>query len=99
MALPGIFPIDIHTCEAAVSPVIQAHCALEGIPSALVMSTMVLTFLAHRFRDAASLAATSNPVVSPHPPMATRILVPGAKRVRVSATVEKRGQSGGGSST
>lgn len=55
-------------------------------------STILATLCANDFRDVSSRAAMEKSV-SPQPPMATKILVPGAKALRAESTLRSLGQS------
>lgn len=61
-------------------------------PSAPVASTILATFWANDFRDVSSRAAMEKSV-SPQPPMATKILVPGVKALRAESTLRSLGHS------
>lgn len=65
------------------------------LPSAPVASTIDFTFLANNFLFPSVLAASEKPAVSPQPPIATIIEVPGANFDRTFWTVVKRGQEVG----
>lgn len=90
---PWILPIDIHPCD---DQLLLIRMAADNAPSALVSSTITLTFLAKSFRLSSDLAASENPFVSPHPPIATITAVPLANFGRTSSTVVKSGQTDGG---
>lgn len=61
-------------------------------PSAPVASTILATLWANNFRDVSSRAAMEKSV-SPQPPMATKILVSGAKVLRAESTLRSLGHS------
>lgn len=64
----------------------------RNAPSAPVASTILATLWANDFRDVSSRAAMEKSV-SPQPPMATKILVPGAKAWRADSTLRSLGHS------
>lgn len=92
--IPGILPVDVNTyTSVSKSPMTR----FGTLPSAPVSSTIFATFFTHLPLDASSLAATSNPTVSPHPPIDTAIFVPLWNLGLVSETVVNSGHSVGAS--
>lgn len=71
----------------------QSELFFSTLPSAPVRSTIAFTFRANSFRPLSVFAASENPWVSPHPPIATMMAVPFANRGRTASTVVKRGHS------
>jgi len=63
----------------------------HDIPSAPLSSTITLTFSAHLTLPSSLLAASSNPTVSPHPPIATITFVPSLNFLLTSSTLVQRG--------
>jgi hypothetical protein len=71
-------------------PILAA--SVMSLPSAPVASTIALTFLANSLRLPSVADATLKPCVSPQPPIATMIAVPGENCARAVSTVVKNGQ-------
>lgn len=92
--LPWIFPIYVNSYGELARP-FEHPDSCSIIPSAPVASTIFFTFLANNFMFPSVLAASENPAVSPQPPIATIIAVPGANFDRTSLTVVKKGQDVG----